>query len=245
MKLPRLIGHRGAAAHAPENTLAGLRRAAALGLSWVEVDAQLSADGIPFLFHDDRLQRTVGDRRKIAEVAAAELERLDAGSWFAPEFAGEAPPRLETALPLLFELGLKANVEIKPSPGLARETAVATVAVLRAHWPSEAPPPLLSSFKVEALEEAQRLWPEAPRGYLVESLPADWQATAERLECLSVHLWHPQASEVRLAAIKAAGFQVAAYTVNGLERAQQLRRWGLDCLITDDPVALAGLAAAA
>lgn len=245
MKLPRLIGHRGAAAHAPENTLAALEAAAALGLGWVEFDAQLSADGVPFLMHDDRLQRTTGDRRKIAEVTAAELEGLDAGSWFGTAFSGEAVPRLEAAVARLAALGLSANVEIKPSPGLARETAVASVALLRRLWPAGRPLPLISSFKVEALEEAQRLWPEAPRGYLVEALPADWQATAARLGCLSLHLWHPQATAARVAAIKAAGYQVAAYTVNGAERGRLLLDWGVDCLITDDPPALGALAAAA
>lgn len=241
MKLPRLIGHRGAAAHAPENTLAGLRQAHALGVGWVEFNSQLSRDGVPLLLHDDTLQRTTGDSRRVAEVDAAEIQSLDAGRWFAEAFAGERVPRLEEAVALLGELGLKANIEIKPSPGLARETAVASVELLRRCWPAGLPLPLISCFEVVALEEAQRLWPEAPRGYLLHAMAPGWQDTAARLGCVSVHLWHPAVTAQRIQAIKAAGYQVAAYTVNVPERAASLLAMGLDCLITDDPKALAGV----
>lgn len=242
MKLPRLMGHRGAAAHAPENTLAGLRKARALGLGWVEVDAQLSGDGVPLLMHDDTLHRTTGDRRRIAEVAATEVCALDAGSWFDPVFAEETVPSLEVAAAEFGRLGLMANIEIKPSPGLARETAVETVALLRRVWPSDLGPPLFSSFHQEALEEAQRLWPEAPRGYLMRNLETTWAETARRLACISLHLWHPGIRAEQAAAIKTAGYQLAAYTVNAAPRAAALVEMGVDCLITDDPVTLTGVA---
>ncbi|GAB5471581.1 MAG: glycerophosphodiester phosphodiesterase family protein [Rhodospirillales bacterium] len=238
MKLPPLIGHRGAAAKAPENTLASLRAAKAAGVDWVEFDAQLSGDGVPLLLHDDWLHRTTGDRRKIAQVPAAEATQLDAGGWFGPDFAGETVPRLDSAVALLAELGLGANVEIKPSPGLDRETARASLAVLREAWPESLPLPLISSFEIACLEEAQRLWPEAPRGFLVKALPADWEATVARLGCISVHLWHPGVKAQQVAKIKAAGYQTAAYTVNSVERATLLLQMGLDCLISDDPAAL-------
>ncbi len=238
MRLPRLMGHRGAAAHAPENTLVSLRKAKDFGVDWVEFDVQLTGDGVPVLMHDDTLHRTTGDRRKIAQVPLDQVAGLDAGSWFAPAFAGEAVPRFEAAVELLSELGLGANIEIKPSPGLARETAIASVELAKAVWPASLPLPLFSSFEIESLEEALRIWPEAPRGYLVKVPPPDWLATARRLECISMHLWHPGLTQERLQEIKAAGFQTAAYTVNAAERASLLFSWGLDCAITDDPPAL-------
>ncbi len=239
MKLPRLVGHRGAATHAPENTLAGIRAAREFGLEWVEFDAQLTGDGVPVLMHDDTLQRTTGDPRKIAEVPLDEVARLDAGGWFAERFREERVPTLEAATALLVELGLQANVEIKPSPGLARETAIATVSLMKRVWHATRPPPLFSCFQVEALEEAQNVWPEAPRGYLMRSLARDWQETAVRLGCLSIHLWHPGIRPDQAEAIKAAGYQLAAYTVNDAGRAARLLEMGLDCLISDDPPALA------
>lgn len=239
MKMPRLMGHRGAAAHAPENTLASLSKAKALGLEWVEFDVQLTGDGLPVLMHDDTLHRTAGDRRKIAQVPLAEVVELDAGGWFDPVFAGERVPRFEAAIDLLEALQLSANIEIKPSPGLARETAIAAVELAKARWPKSLPLPLISSFDVPCLEEAMRIWPEAPRGYLAKMLPPDWSETAKRLACFSVHLWHPGVSAEKLAAVKQAGYLTAAYTVNSAERAETLFAMGLDCAITDDPPALA------
>ncbi len=71
--LPRVIGHRGAAASAPENTLAGLRAAAALGATWVEFDVMLTKDRVPVLFHDDNLRRITGRDALMAETSYAEL----------------------------------------------------------------------------------------------------------------------------------------------------------------------------
>lgn len=238
MKMPRLMGHRGAAAHAPENTLASLRKAKELGLGWVEFDVQLTGDGLPVLMHDDTLHRTAGDRRKIAKVPLEEVVALDAGSWFDPAFAGEPVPRFEAAIDLLESLQLYANIEIKPSPGLARETAIVAVEMAKARWPESLPLPLISSFDAPCLEEAQRLWPEAPRGFLAKMLPPDWRETAARLECTSVHLWHPGVTPEKLAAVKEEGYLTAAYTVNSAERAQALFDMGLDCAITDDPTVL-------
>jgi len=238
LDLPLLIGHRGAAAHAPENTLEGIETARRLGLAWVEFDVMLSRDGVPMLLHDESLMRTTGDSRRLPEVTAAEAERLDAGSWFSTAFAGAPIPRFEAAIALLSRLEMSANVEIKPAEGQERETATAAIATLRANWPTGKPLPLVSSFSLVSLEQARADWPTLPLGYLVKDLPEDWQGTAERLAAVSIHPNHKQLTEAQAAAIKTAGYRLACYTVNDPERAKILRAWGVDCLITDDPTAL-------
>ena len=85
---PRLIGHRGAAALAPENTLASIRAAAESGVSWIEIDAKLARDDVPVLIHDDTLDRTTTGLGPVVAKTAAELGRIDAGSKFDPRFAG-------------------------------------------------------------------------------------------------------------------------------------------------------------
>ena len=115
--LPRVIGHRGAAACAPENTLAGFRKAKALGCRWVEFDVRLTADGRPVLLHDNRLERTTDGRGRVSALSLAAVRRHDAGRWFHSSFAGERVPTLEQALMLLAELGLGANVELKAARG--------------------------------------------------------------------------------------------------------------------------------
>ena len=127
LTLPRVMGHRGAAGVAPENTLAGLRAAAAMGVSWIEFDVMLSGDGVPVLFHDDNLERITGRKVAMARTPFAELAKLDAGAWFGPGFSGEPIPSLEQALALAVELGLTPNIEIKPTPRRDAATAAAVV----------------------------------------------------------------------------------------------------------------------
>ena len=114
--MPKVCGHRGAAGHAPENTLASIKKAASLGVRWVEFDTKLTADGVAVLFHDDDLGRTTDGAGLMAETSLADVRCLDAGSWFGEEFQGEGVPTLEDAIRELSALGLGANVEIIQGP---------------------------------------------------------------------------------------------------------------------------------
>ena len=147
--LASVIGHRGAAARAPENTLAGLRKAKALGADWVEFDVMLSGDGVPVLIHDETLQRTTDGRGGSRATRRPRSRVLDAGAWFGPAFTGERIPTLTEAVSLLLELGLNANVEIKPSTGEAEATGEVVAGALRRLWPEDGPRLLLSSFERE------------------------------------------------------------------------------------------------
>jgi glycerophosphoryl diester phosphodiesterase len=233
--LPKVIGHRGAAGRAPENTLAGFAEAARLGVTWVEFDVMLSADGVPVVHHDHDLARTAGGPGRVAELSYAEIAERDAGSWFGPAFTGERVPSLEAVVKELARLGLGANVEIKPAPGLATQTAVSALSVLRADWPDSLDPPLISSFNREALAAAQDRAPELPRGLLIERVPEDWRDALARLDCATLH---PSRKGLDLAVVdeaKAAGFGVAVYTVNDPEEARHLLGAGVDAVITDLP----------
>ena len=238
LSLPKIAGHRGAARYAPENTLAGLAMAQKLGCSWVEFDVMLSADAVAMLMHDETLERTTGDKRRLADIEAATAKSLDAGSWFGAAFKGESIPTFVETLEALGRLGLGANVEIKAAEGADADTARETVRLLQRHWPRHLPRPLVSSFSITSLEAARAADPELLLGYLVEELPGDWQNTAQRLGCVSVHPWHEPLTEQEARAIKAAGYALVTYTVNDAARAGELLSWGCDCLITDDPLAL-------
>ena len=96
--MTRIIGHRGACKVAPENTIVSGRQAAELGADIVEFDVRESADGVLFVLHDATLDRTSNGRGPIAEFQSRDLDRLDAGSWFSPEFAGERIPRMSDFL---------------------------------------------------------------------------------------------------------------------------------------------------
>ena len=122
-RLPGVIGHRGAAAYAPENTLEGIREAANRGARWVEFDAKLTSDGVVILMHDDTLDRTTNGHGPVAQASYREIGLLDAGASFGAAWRGTRVPRLADALALLVELDMQANIEIKPCAGREIETA--------------------------------------------------------------------------------------------------------------------------
>ena len=233
--LPGVIGHRGAAAHAPENTAAGFRRAAEDGASWVELDVQLSRDGVPVVFHDGALDRTTDGHGLLVETDLATLRRLDAGRWFGAAFAGERLLTLEEAIAELLRLGLSVNIEIKADETRAFATAAAGLELARRLWPLDRPPPLVSSFSRNALVSAAQLVPDWPRGLVSDGWLADWRQVTGRLGCASLHIAHPQLTKRRVAAIKAAGMAALSYTVNDADLARRLWSWGVDAVFCDDP----------
>jgi glycerophosphoryl diester phosphodiesterase len=233
--LPRVIGHRGIAASAPENTLAGFRRAAVLGVAMVELDVQLTSDGVPVVFHDDGLERTTDGRGNLCETPLAVLRRCDAGAWFGPDFAGEAVPTLAEAIGVIVALGMELNIEIKADEDRGAATAKAALAVARSLWPADRPAPLLSSFARTALQVAAETTPDWPRGLLVGSLPDDWAEAAQGLGCVSVHADHLGLNSARVRAVRDAGLLLLAYTVNRADHAARLWSWGVDAVFSDHP----------
>lgn len=241
--LPPVIGHRGAAACAPENTLAGLRAASALGFRWVELDARLTADSQPILLHDSRLERTTNGRGRAAALSLAAVRRYDAGSWFGASFSGERVPTLEEAVRVLAELGIGANIELKAARGREAETGRVVADWLVRLWPSRLQAPVISSFQPGALAAAQARAPEIPRGILFRTIPKNWRRIVERLGCATIHAHHQRLSPGIVAEIRQSGFSVLAYTVNDAERAHRLFDWGITSVFSDGPELLRDVAA--
>ena len=235
--IPQIIGHRGACAYAPENTLASIRKAAAQGARWVEFDVRLTREGDLVLMHDEDVKRTTNGKGRVLDLAPAELGALDAGAWFGGAFVGERVPTLAETIALLAELGLGANIEIKTGKPEARATSVALARILEAHWRAAAPP-LISSFEVEALEGMQAAAPRWPRGLLLLELKGDWRGQLERLGAATLNIDHKPLDAGKVAIARQAGRPVLCYTVNDPARARQLFAWGVAAVFTDRPDAL-------
>lgn len=235
LDLPPVIGHRGAAAYAPENTLASFREARRRGAPWVEFDVKLSADGRLVLMHDESLQRTAGVEAKVAATSYAELKKLDAGAWFGPSFRDERIPDFSETIALLRELGLGANIEIKPCPGREEETALAVVEALDREWPAELPTPLLSSFKDASLAAAQKKAPHYPRFSLIDVIEGPWRQRAQAVGAVGINTNGHKLKPQMAAEIKSAGYKLGVYTVNEGPKSVALRAMGADCIITDAP----------
>lgn len=115
---PLIMGHRGAMGHAPENTMASFKKAVEMGVEAIELDVHLSKDGKLVVIHDETVDRTTNGKGEVADLTLAELQALDAGSWFAPEFAGERIPTLEEVLtwardrvPVVIEVKFNRQIE--------------------------------------------------------------------------------------------------------------------------------------
>ncbi|WP_119288060.1 glycerophosphodiester phosphodiesterase [Azohydromonas sediminis] len=230
---PRWIAHRGAGTLAPENTLAALREGWRHGFRAFECDAKLSADGVPFLLHDDTLERTTDGRGPAEALNWAELSRLDAGGWLAPAWAGEPPATLQAVAAFVRANGCALNIELKPGPGRARATGEAVAALAARWWAGAAVPPLLSSFDADALAAARSAAPQLPRALLLEALADRWLGQAQRLDCAAVVVEHTALGAEAVVHARRAGLRVLAYTVNEPGDARRLLDLGIDGLITD------------
>lgn len=230
---PRHIAHRGAGKLAPENTLAAFRHGASFGYRMFEFDVKLSGDGVAVLLHDATLDRTTSGRGRADALSYSALALLDAGSWHGPAFAGEPIPTLAAIARYTCANGFQVNIEIKPVPGAEACTGAAVALDALSLWAGADVPPLLSSFSELALAEAARVAPALPRALLLDKLPDDWMDRLRRLGCVALDANHQELTRERIAAAHAAGFRVAAYTVNDPDRARELFDWDLDSLITD------------
>src|SRR6266702_1219038 len=203
---PRVVAHRGGGALAPENTLAGIRKAVATGFGGVEFDVMLSADKVPLLIHDETLERTTDGRGAVSATPSARL---------------------------CVELGLWANVEIKPAQGFERETGAAAAKLALELWRGASPAPLLSSFQRTALKTARAAAPELDRGFLTDRIGPDWRDAAQALGCVSVHCNCKYLTPAHAKEIRGAGYWLLCYTANDPETVRRLFSWGVDAIFTD------------
>lgn len=239
LKLPKIIGHRGACGYAPENTLESIHTAADMGVEWVELDVKLTKDDIPILFHDDMLDRTTNGHGLVAETTYEDLKQLEAGSWFAEGFTGAHVPTLEEACDVLIDRGLGLNLEIKPCPGREKVTAEAALDVLSRVW-DDHNNLLITSFQHVSLETARDMANDWYRGLLIHGgeeneMPENWKELVDYLECVTVNLNQELAKRENIESIFDYEKAALVYTVNDPMVARKLQGYGVDSVFTDVP----------
>ena len=238
--LPRVFAHRCGGALAPENTLAGLRISAAFGVRAVEFDVMLSADGSPWVIHDEALERTTSGSGRVCDASDAVLGGLEAGSRHHPAFAGETLPNFNAVATTCRALGLLANVEIKPANGFEAVTGEVVARHVLDLWRG-APLPLVSSFSEVALAAARRVAPQLPLGCLYEAVPADWQARLRDVQAYSLHCDADLLDDSVLADALTSNIPVLCYTLNDRASVESLFKRGVSAVFSDRPDCLAGL----
>lgn len=234
-----LLAHRGDSRVAPENTLPAFESALKLSVDLVELDYHQSADGVPVVFHDEYLDRCTdacalwgGQNLPLAAKTWSELGRLDAGNWFAPQFAGTRLAKLDDALRLICP---RAGCMIERKSG----DAATCVALLRRLNVVERC--VVTAFEWPFLAECYALAPELALGALgTEPLTADRVEEAERLGARVIG-WDDAfitAEHVRL--VHSRGLRAWAWTVDDVRRADELVSWGIDGLISNVPGEMLG-----
>ena len=217
--------HRGASGHAPENTLEAFRLAVAMGADGVELDVQLSSDGIPVVIHDETLERTTSLTGLVQDRSVAELASCDAGR-------GNHVPTLEEVLRLLAPSNLEVNIELKNSEiaylGLEQKTldVVQACGFADRVW--------YSSFQHYSLSLLRRLNPAARIGLLYcEALIDPW-LYAQHCGADALHPdWRTLMVPGVLEGCRDAGVRVHSWTVNESEVVHKLA--GIDAIITNFP----------
>ena len=242
-----IIGHRGAAGLAPENTASAFAEAADRGLSF-ELDVTLSQDGELVVIHDDTLDRTTTGSGDVAMTLWSDIARVDAGSWYGPAWAGEPVPRLPDVLSR-FGHQVVVDIEIKPPPpGVSvQPVAQAVVAAIQAAGITQRV--FVTSFNPYVLEAVRAADPSILRGQLVATFEGTDLSRIEKLVLRNLWLNRKASADLLAAeaaflrqrgpryvrAMKRKGYRVLSWTVNEPEEMREMVALGVDGIITDRP----------
>lgn len=238
---PLIYAHRGASSLAPENTIAAFTKAMEVGARRIETDIDIMGDGTLLIIHDNTLDRTTTGSGSYYDKGFSDLRRLDAGGWFSDTYRFEPVPELADVVEFLNVTGMKANLEIKPCQGgpRLRERLVGAVCGALDSLDRTGPGDLLvSSFDHDLLARFHDLRPAVELGWLFDrdgQAGPDWQEGARELGCRAVHPGDEGLTEEEVARMLAAGFEVNVWTVDDLDRARELARWGVTGIFTDRP----------
>jgi glycerophosphoryl diester phosphodiesterase len=247
---PVIVSHRGASAYAPENTLAAIDKAAAMGFLWVENDVQRTKDGELVVLHDATLARTTDVERvyphrspwKVKDFTAAEIARLDAGSWFSPRYAGVRVPTLKQYMNRVSHNHQKLVLEVKNPelyPGIERQTLklLSNEGWLDpAHLKSRL---IVQSFSADSVRTVHDLRPGIKTAFLgrpsIAQLP-DYAQFADQINSDHTALSSGYVSAVHgFDGPHGSPMKVFAWTVNDADTARHVAGFGVDGIITNVP----------
>ncbi|QYR20377.1 glycerophosphodiester phosphodiesterase [Paenibacillus sp. sptzw28] len=214
------VAHRGASGLAPENTMSAFNAAMSFPfVQWIELDVQLSRNGVPVVIHDDTLNRTTSAAGRVADFTTSQLSRLDAGRWFSKSFAGESLPLLEQVLDATVGR-CRLNIELKTYggryPGMERRV----VELLYAKGLER--DAVITSFDTEALRKVRELSPEVTTGLIIDAAPQSLVSDLFALGASFLSIAHKRITHALMAAMKSREITVMAWTVNDIATMKKL-----------------------
>ncbi len=230
---PMVYGHRGFSGAAPMNTLPAFELAAECGADGVELDVQLSSDGHAVVIHDFTVDASTDGSGKVCDMALAQLQELDAGSWFGDEWRGTRVPTLAQVFAAVGRR-LLINVEIKTLP--QQDDGIEQVVADEIRAAGLETRVLVSSFNPFALRRLRTIMPELPLARLTfNGMPAEWRAHWQGIPCEVLHPEHAEIDAAFMLAARANGHLVNTWTVNDVARAGELVALGVDGIMSDRP----------
>lgn len=225
------IAHRGASGHAPENTFAAFRKALAMGAGFIETDLQLSRDARLVAIHDATVNRTTNGQGAVHDLTLAELRRLDAGSWFGSEFAGERIPTIEEILDFAKKHDTVFYLELKPSGSWGGEHAL--ISALRES--GEIARTVVISFDPPILANVRKIEPTVMTGLLFDGQISDPLAKAVEIGARQLAVRGSLVTPRLLKEARQRDLQVVCWTVNHPAHMRLLVEAGVDGIISDYP----------
>ena len=229
-----VIAHRGFSGRAPENTVAAISEAIAIGADMAEIDVTLTADNRVVVIHDETLQRTTNGSGNVAEHDFDEIRSLDAGSWFAPQFAGEKVPTLGEVLDLV-KGQILLNVEIK-SEAVGRGISDKVAAAIKERGMTDQV--IVSSFSPTALEQMRAVAPEIRTAVLYNKELQRGQDPVEIVRGLGASAFNIRGSRLKAKMLRSCREQripVGVYTVDKPRKMKQWVKKGIDAIFTNHP----------
>ncbi|UHA74191.1 glycerophosphodiester phosphodiesterase [Paenibacillus sp. 481] len=227
--------HRGVSGYAPENTMAAFRKAIQMDCAGIELDIQQTKDGQIIIIHDEDVQRTTNGKGFVIDHLLEDIRRLDAGSWFHPDFAAERLPTLDEFLDLVEPTNMIINIEIKNVPFFYQGIEEKLIAAVKARGMMERI--IVSSFDHVALAKMARLEPSIKLGVLFgDRLLEPWRYVQSLpFKAYSVHPHFSFADETFISEFHKLGCKVYAYTVDRPEWAAELEARGIDGIFSNVP----------
>lgn len=230
----QIFGHRGAAGVRPENTMCSFYKAAEVGSEGLELDVQLSKDGVPVIIHDETLERTTNGQGWVKDYTLSELKQLDAGSWFHHTYQGEKIPTLEEFFEWFQGTALVVNIELKNGLVRYQKLEEEVLALIRKYDLVDRV--ILSSFNHYSVVHVQELMPEIETAVLImEGLYKPWNYTLQ-VGAKGIHCYWPIATEsIITRGTLEHGLALRPFTVNDPHYIQLLIQHKCTAIITDFP----------
>ena len=236
---PWCIAHRGARDEAPENTKSAFDKALNYPIDGIELDVQMSIDGVPVIYHDRTLQRVGGGRRRISELTFSQLQPMNWGGWFNPDFNHEPLMTLEQLLPLLSRcprmlIEIKSHPREQTSGHVFRLTRKAIEIMTQPRYKAYQDRIFILSFDTRVLALAHSLAPHLPKVLNVTGNEPDITGReTDHIWAIDAHIGHLSPALVHWA--RSRNLQVMTYTCNTPKQVAKAARLGIDAIISDRP----------